>query len=160
MYLLRNSLGDYINLIFNSIIGDFIMSNKTNEVSHRTINDVMTATKRYNDLPLFTVKGNHDVNTFQENNGRLDRMLTNKEWYQATTKFSEKYGIVTNSYDPHGGYYYKDFEDKKIRTIWLNRYKNSEENGIPTEPYSTGGYKWDQYEWLAKEALILEEKDN
>ena len=66
---------------------------------------------------VYFTKGNHDCNAKLEKS----EYISNQEYYEITTKDIES-DIITNPSDEFGCYYYKDFEDEKIRLCVLNSF--------------------------------------
>lgn len=153
-----SALHEFVDLDFIGCTGDLVDGDETKETTLDFIGKVMNSTEKFNDVPFLTCKGNHDVNIWGTNANDLTKMLTNREWYDATVKPIETHGIMVNPNDPYGGYYYRDFEDKKVRTIWLNRYHNIEDDGVPRHPFTVGNYTEHQLEWFQDTALNLGNK--
>jgi hypothetical protein len=139
--------------------GDYQDGATIKSTSLKRIREVLQILKKENTIPILPSKGNHDTNCYYaEAQNDLTQVMTNKEFYMAAIKHAEKYSIVTNSAQPYGGYYYKDFEDKKIRVICLNNNEAREIDGVPTAFdyfYMTSS----QYKWFAEVALNFQTKE-
>ena len=94
--------------------------------------------------PVLCVRGNHDVFS--------DITFTETEWFNRLVKPFRQNNIVVNSAEPEAGYYYKDFDEHKIRAVFTNSTRNS--NGAQTH------WGWDatQLQWIATTALDFSSK--
>ncbi len=111
-------------------------------------------------LPFYTTKGNHDCNGKQWKDNRPDnsQIITDEEYYQLFSPLSESNplrhpeGVVVDTDNPHGNYYYRDFERQHFRFIMLNNYDRDS-----LEYY---GYHGQQMKWLAEVALDFSQKEH
>lgn len=155
---------DYTNhhkeLEFAVYGGDFMNAYDTNHEQalwclQQSQNDFKSLT-----LPFYTTKGNHDCNGKQWKNNRPDntQIITDEEYYQLFSPLSESNplyhpeGIVVDEDNPHGNYYYRDFEKQRFRLIMLNNYDRDS-----LEIY---GYHGLQMKWLAEVALDFSQKES
>ncbi|PLR99656.1 metallophosphoesterase family protein [Bacillus sp. T33-2] len=121
---------------------------------------------------LYLAIGNHDYNGMSQGTlnpdgkNRRSWTLTPYETYSVLGKFHEK-DVVWGSKE--GMYYYKDFEDKKIRAIFLNSSdipqtwindNDGKEDYLKYDPLSIGGIRQQQATWLANTALNFSNKDD
>ncbi len=110
-------------------------------------------------IPFYTTKGNHDCNGKQRTADRKPdntQIVTDHEYYQlfhplsSSNPLADSTGIVINTDDPEGNYYYRDFPRQRFRLIVLNDYD------IDSLEYF--GYHGAQMKWLAEDALDFTEK--
>ena len=118
--------------------------------------------------PIAIVQGNHDTGDMSAFlKGRDPKlMISPKEWGRLISIENDDrvYGDFSRSY------YFKDFENKKIRVIVLNTHDAwfiVEDGKVKyNRGQNAGGYpriealKSEQLEWLANDALNFEDKDN
>ena len=152
----------YAPLDFIAHGGDFIdgFIAKANELSL-----VTKAMNLYNEAktPFVFCNGNHDDNNFHaRNNGNLLNLyITGMELYNRTTRFSEKDLVIGSK---EGQYYYKDDENSKIRTIFVNTNDIPRiDNGDGTAKFNSNdhdAYSNEQLNWIANTALNFADKDN
>lgn len=108
------------------------------------------------------LQGNHD------SNGYPDQRLSREERYLRTGRVQHSLkGFIENTEDPYGCYGYMDFENNKLRVIFVNTSDN-DNFGIGTPAESTyvaplitahniGGA---QLQWIADKALNFDDKEN
>ncbi len=158
------ALGAYIkSLPLDCVIlgGDYFEGNLIKSSSmkkHREVFQIIR--KEVSDIPLVIVKGNHDTNTvYATAQGVPAEMISNKEWYAHAVKYTEQYSNVFRDIsNPYGGYYYLEFESKKIRVVVLNNCEAKQDaNGIPNDLASLY-VSSAQYKWFAEVALNLSGK--
>lgn len=103
--------------------------------------------------PTFLLKGNHDCN--YNSNRKPETVILDSElapiYRQDVCLFGESRLNKSN-------YFYKDFDDKKIRLIGLDMYDLPEtvgEDGVlEFNRFSTSGLQQAQLDWLANDALL------
>ena len=71
-----------------------------------------------------------------------DERITKYQWFLLT---ENNLDVARNTDDVYAGYYYKDFENEKVRIIILNSYE--------PEQFEQSGFSDDQIEWLCETAL-------
>lgn len=110
-------------------------------------------------IPFYATRGNHDCNgKCKTPDGRRDnsQIVTDQEYYQlfspvsADSRFYHPEGIVTDPVNPYGNYYYRDFEQQRVRIIVLNNFDR--------DSLETPGYHGQQMKWLAETALDFRSK--
>ena len=110
----------------------------------------------YKKTDVFLVLGNHDTGVGQMGGIVPTETLTYDEIKSYYKTSESQYGETRNGDSLYG---YKDYPDKKIRLIFMNSFDNPETlNDDGTYKYNfltTSGYRQEQLEWLAKNALIL-----
>lgn len=161
-------LTERIDADFIALLGDYIVGDVGKAESLKLVNDVMTLTKKHAKCPVFPVKGNHDSNDFmpgfssKTDEEKRELLITNKEFYIATNKKAEKYGIVVDENNPYGGWYYVDFPRQKIRGVFLNTTEMDETDGVVNVPrHVYGGVQSQaQLDWLSNTALKFDGKEN
>ena len=105
------------------------------------------------DTPVASLVGNHDMDT-------TDSPTTQKEWYTRLIKPIEN-EVFVDSDNPTGGYFYRDFEERKIRVVCLNTsdLPSYQSDGVtPYDVVNTTGIRGAQLSWLANIALDLADK--
>lgn len=151
---------DHPELDFSLYGGDFMNAYDTNH------EQALWCLKRSQEdfaslpIPFYTTKGNHDCNGKQWKDDKPDntQIVTDREYYELFSPLSESNpfyhpeGIVTDTENPYGNYYYRDFEDKRFRLVVLNNYDRDS-----LEYY---GYHGQQLKWLAEQALNFSQKEN
>lgn len=105
---------------------------------------------------VYFVFGNHDSGIGQNGNNTPDTCLSDTE-IKAYYRTADK--VYGEARDGDSLYGYKDYNDKKVRLIWLNSFD------LPYTLNSDGTYKYDfltqsgyqnqQLAWLANQALML-----
>ena len=115
---------------------------------------------------LFLVVGNHDYNNISElsvNRQPKESIIPKKAIYNLMGKFHED-DCVWGSRE--GMYYYKDFEDAKIRMVFLNTLDKPEEwvtvDGVEYEkyPWLPNIVSSEQVDWLIDYALNFKDKND
>lgn len=108
-------------------------------------------------IPSFIIKGNHDNNN---NLGAADlvydNVINNKVWSSNYAKYIPDWGEVR---DGDSNYFYKDFDDKKVRVIGLDTYDLPETmlNGsLQFNRFKQSGLQQAQLDWLANKALATD----
>ncbi|QAR86314.1 DUF2479 domain-containing protein [Pediococcus acidilactici] len=110
-------------------------------------------------IPAFILKGNHDQNYHHATNYKLpDSVITDKEFEQIYSENVKEYGEIRNG---NSNYFYKDFEDKKIRLIGLDAYDLPEgvsgDGSLKFDRFTKSGFQQAQLNWLANTALQVTE---
>jgi hypothetical protein len=112
------------------------------------------------------LKGNHDYGgnlNHQSDNPHISNELTAQQWYNRMIKPFNTH-FVYDSANPTGGYFYRDFDDVKLRAIFLNTADipgTSDANGVPTyDKLMTHGIRNTQLNWLINKALTFSGKDD
>lgn len=112
-------------------------------------------------IPFYTTRGNHDCNGKQRTADRKpdnSQIITDDEYYEMWSPLSEANplrhpeGIVVNAEDPKGNYYYRDFDQYKIRMVMMNAYDSDS-----MEIY---GFHGQQLKWLSEQALDFSQKSD
>lgn len=119
---------------------------------------LLTATSSA-EMPAFILKGNHDGNYNHKVAKRnLDSVITDKEWSQVYDKVVPDYGENRST---GANYFYKDFDDKKIRLIGLDTYDlpetTNDDGSMKYNRFNTSGLQQAQLNWLANTALQVPE---
>ena len=154
---------EYCDHDFLANLGDLIPGNFDKPKSLRQANDVMQLVNQHAKCPHYVIRGNHDVNDYElalvpTEDEKVSRFITNKEWYQVTTKKSEKYGIVQDPDNIYAGYYYVDNQKQKIRSIFLNT-SETKDGLMSSSDYTWWGVQSEkQLKWFANVALNLQGK--
>ena len=115
-------------------------------------------------LPLF---GNHDDNSYGGSvsgdymGNTINTVLTKDDWSGIMMKpFND--GWVLDSQEPDTRYFYKDFEQQKVRVIVLdgvdNPYDEDSEGLLRWQGRNSWGFAPRQVEWLSTEALDFSDK--
>ena len=115
-----------------------------------------------NETEKFFVVGNHDYNSNNENNipNNISHIFTDKEVFNSIGRCMNG-RVVWGSKEKM--YYYKDFEDVKLRIIVLNtqdrimRFNDSGEM-ISRDPMIYCGVRQEQMDWFANVALDFSDK--
>lgn len=141
------------------IDGGYVKNRSMSYIS-RGVSTLVSTSK----VPIFMTQGNHDDNSmYLMKNNTADQHIKAEDWYWAVTRNLEQYGIVQNPDDPYGNYYYQDFEDSKIRVIFVNT------NDLPYVLNEDGTVKYlatngdfaignKQLNWIADTALNFTDK--
>lgn len=112
-------------------------------------------------LPFYSTRGNHDCNGKRRLPDRRpdnSQIVTDAEYFQIFSPICETgpmyapEGIVTDPENPSGNYFYRDFEQQRVRFIMLNSYDRDS-----LEIY---GYHGRQLKWLCEQALDFTGKDD
>ncbi len=119
---------------------------------------LLTATSSA-EMPAFILKGNHDGNyNHKVSELNLTSVITDKEWSAVYDKVVPDYGENRNT---GANYFYKDFDDKKIRLIGLDTYDLPEttngDGSMKYNRFNTSGLQQAQLNWLANTALQVPE---
>ncbi|MBF7129698.1 BppU family phage baseplate upper protein [Pediococcus pentosaceus] len=115
---------------------------------------LLTATSSA-EMPAFILKGNHDVNyNHKVAEMNLTSVITDKEWSQVYDKVAPDYGEKRND---GANYFYKDFDNKKVRLIGLDTYDlpetTNDDGSMKYNRFNTSGLQQAQLNWLANTAL-------
>lgn len=109
---------------------------------------------------VFFMLGNHDTGNGQNGNDTPETVISEsqvKSYYLSKLK---AFGETRNNDSLYG---FKDYDDYKIRVIWLNSFDlpwTLKSDGTYQYNFlTTSGYQSDQLEWLAKSALKLKSSD-
>ncbi len=109
---------------------------------------------------VFFMLGNHDTGNGQNGNNTPATVVSEsqvKSYYLSKLK---AFGETRNNDSLYG---FKDYDDYKIRVIWLNSFDlpwTLKSDGTYQYNFlTTSGYQSDQLEWLAKSALKLKSSD-
>lgn len=109
---------------------------------------------------VFFMLGNHDTGNGQNGNSTPATTITESELKSFYLSKEKAFNENRNGDSLYG---FKDYEDQKIRVIWLNSFDLPWTlNSDGTYKYNfltTSGYQDDQLEWLAKSALKLKSSD-
>ncbi|UPU32295.1 BppU family phage baseplate upper protein [Pediococcus acidilactici] len=110
-------------------------------------------------IPAFILKGNHDQNYHHATIYKSpDIVITDKEFEQIYSENVKEYGEIRNG---NSNYFYKDFEDKKIRLIGLDAYDLpegvSDDGSLKFDRFTKSGFQQAQLNWLANTALQVTE---
>lgn len=112
-------------------------------------------------MPFYATRGNHDCNgKCRTPDGKRDntQIITDREFhtlFNPTNRESVFYhpeGIVTDPDNPYGNYYYRDFEQQRVRIVVLNNYDR--------DSLEIAGYHGQQMRWLAETALDFRQKED
>lgn len=111
-------------------------------------------------LPFYTTRGNHDCNGKCKKGKQPDnsQIITDREYYDLFSPLSEKSrfyhpeGIVADPENPYGNYYYRDFDQQRVRVIVLNNYDR--------DSLEIAGYHGQQLKWLTETALDFTAKED
>lgn len=119
---------------------------------------LLTATSSA-EMPAFILKGNHDGNYNHKVAERnLASVITDKEWSQVYDKVAPDYGEKRNG---GANYFYKDFDNKKVRLIGLDTYDlpetTNDDGSMKYNRFNTSGLQQAQLNWLANTALQVPE---
>lgn len=150
------SLGDNIDGSYGLMDSLVYRTSKAREIlkrEQRLYIETLSGSKG-NSTPLFILKGNHDTGALKSNDSTPQTSLYSEE-VDALYSTNGAYGEVRNG---SSSYFYKDFNDKKIRLICLNSEDNSDEvsddkwveNDINHHKIGKA-----QLEWLVSKALVL-----
>ena len=162
----------WANLVGNDFImmsGDFIIGDRDKQTSLGLIDTAIEAAGSYGSVPVYAVRGNHDVNmdykigtdpeTGKAIYSTADR-ITDEEFYDHAIAHNEA-TIVTDPANPYGGYYYVDFSKQKIRMICLNTTEIRKDvdilNSTKSEFQRNGAFSIEQLTWIANTALQVPE---
>ena len=158
----------WANLVGNDFVmisGDFIIGDLPKQTSLGLIDAAIAAAGAYGFVPVYAVKGNHDVNmdykigtdpeTGKVVYSNADR-ITEKEFYDHAIAHNED-TIMTDPANPYGGYYYVNFSKQKIRLICLNTTEIRQDvdilNSTKSEFHQNGLLSLQQTTWLVNTAL-------
>lgn len=120
----------------------------------KELKDVFSLVGTSIEIPAFIIKGNHDANNnLGKSDFYYDNVINDKVWSSNYSKYIPDWGEVR---DGDSNYFYKDFDDKKIRLIGLDTYDLPETmvNGVMQfNRFTTTGLQQKQLDWLANDAL-------
>lgn len=130
---------------------DLVQERKTMIKEHQ---DFANTVFRVAQCPAFLLKGNHDNNyNLSDEHLTFTNVIHDSDFariYQQNGKFDE----VRNG---NSNYYYKDFDDKKIRLIGLDSSDFPEttnaDGTMIFNKFSNSGFQQNQLNWLANQAL-------
>jgi hypothetical protein len=112
------------------------------------------------------LQGNHDYGgnvNHQSSTPNIANELTPLQWYNRMIR-PFKNDFVYDPANPTGGYFYKDFDDVKLRVIFLNTAdvpNTADANGVPTyDKLMVHGIRNAQLNWLANVALNFTTKSS
>ena len=94
------------------------------------------------EIPTFIARGNHDCN----GKGSSDEAITSYQWYLLTQQNTDSDVQYDSS---NSGWFYHDYDDKKIRVIVLSAYTGME----------SGALYGDQMTWFGNVALNFSDKE-
>ena len=129
--------------------GDFYTSDETNFSEALGVIDNATQILGDVPIPMYFVKGNHDFNA----KGDMEQRISRSQW---TMLFQNNIDVVFNPNDLTGGYFYKDFENEKIRIIVTNCFDNNDD----ATTIESVTWNREQTRFIATEALNFMNKDN
>lgn len=101
--------------------GDLINGKTAPNVYKRELAEMVKAINAA-ECPKMICKGNHDYGVWHNaniTNPKLSNVLSPLDWYKRFTKPFQK-DFVIDSSNPTGSYFYKDFDQAKLRVIVLN----------------------------------------
>lgn len=110
-------------------------------------------------IPFYTTRGNHDCNgkcRLPDRSHDNSQIITDREYHElfnplsTSSSFYRPDGIVADPENPYGNYYYRDFEQQRVRLIVLNNYDR--------DSLELAGYHGQQMRWLAEQALDFRSK--
>ncbi|MCU5596795.1 metallophosphoesterase [Bacillus wiedmannii] len=136
-------------------------TNKAHGIKHN--GDVASLLFTRSECDAFLLKGNHDDCSYysaQSGNNSLDEVITDEElqklYHTTTCLYGEKRKGSSL-------YFYKDYEEHKIRLIGLNSFDLpyvSDQNGKNKYPtINISGFQNQQLNWLGNEALKLPSRE-
>lgn len=112
------------------------------------------------------LKGNHDYGgnvNHQSSTPNIANELTPLQWFNRMIR-PFKNDFVFDASNPNSAYFYKDFDDVKLRVIFLDTAdvpNTADANGVPTyDKLMTHGIRNAQLNWLANTALNFSGKTN
>lgn len=112
------------------------------------------------DTDVFFILGNHDTGNGQNGNATPATVISE---YQLKNYYLSKLKAFGETRNNDSLYGFKDYDDYKIRVIWLNSFDlpwTLKSDGTYQYDFlTTSGYQNDQLEWLAKSALKLESNE-
>ena len=146
--------------------GDLVSGEDTIALDMRVMSNGKEAFKDSFATPLFMIRGNHDGG-HKTWKAKVDGggtatdvdVVSNNDWYNMM--ISSENGIVRDQSNPMGAYYYKDFDDAKIRLIVLNCYDmpGTNPNGNVYNAMWSAAALWQkQIDWLVDVALNFTDK--
>lgn len=145
--------------------GDMVSGEATIAADMKVMTDGKESVSDNYGIDTFFIRGNHDGGhrTWKSivDGGGIPTeadIVSNKDWYNMMV--SRLNGIVKDSDNPMGGYYYKDYEFEKIRMVLLNPYDwdGSDADGVYNAMYDRALIAKAQIEWLIFKALNFSEK--
>ena len=110
-------------------------------------------------IPFYTTRGNHDCNgkcRLPDRRPDNSQIITDREYHRLfspvspDSRFYHPEGIVGDPENPYSNYYYRDFEQQRVRLIVLNNYDR--------DSLEVAGYHGQQMRWLAEQALDFRPK--
>ena len=159
------SVADTLNADFAAVTGDLFNGYydlATQKKDLRQFVDNLSKGK----TPYLLTMGNHDDNTWYCLGGGsatgtsgLDQVLTPTRFFAEAINRNDA-GVVVDPENPNGGWYYKDFDNAKIRVIMLNGtdFPYGEKDGVIThQGMHHFAYSEAQINWLANTALKFTE---
>ena len=129
--------------------GDIYTADETNFSEALSVIDNATQILGDVPIPLYFVKGNHDFNA----KGDMEQRISRSQWAML---FQNNIDVVFNPNDPTGGYFYKDFENEKIRIIVTNCFDNKDDEAY----LESVTWNREQTRFIAEEALNFTNKIN
>lgn len=127
------------NAIFNT--GDSIQE----RTGVSGLNALIKASNRFDPKKLLFAQGNHDRNV-------IPTIISKNAYYNAIHRWNQNENVWGSK---ENAYYYRDFNNYKIRVIVLNVCEHMYDNDVYDE--SKFGYSNAQLEWLANTALKIED---
>ncbi|MBQ4087018.1 MAG: Ig-like domain-containing protein [Clostridia bacterium] len=138
-------------------LGDMIGGNNPSKPAMIEKLAKQTAIMQEAGVPVFRVIGNHDDNQGGVIASKsMDSFMYADDWTKASNADWEN--VMDSSTAGKKPYYYKDFEKDKIRVITLNSSDVTWDYTRQTGVYFAFGFRQQQLEWLAEEALDFSAK--
>lgn len=137
--------------------GDYLCNNSRTERSEalRQLGELAELYEKYQDVPIITIKGNHDDNPF----GIAENRLTPNDLYNILMHNNDKF---SSSYNKNNMYGFYDIPQKKVRAIYINVFDPKyikDGNKTYYEGNTAKVIGNEQLNWLANKALILPSED-
>lgn len=138
-------------------LGDLVAGTLTLSDTKKSIRNV-TSELRNTSRPLFTLRGNHDDNSYGVDSS-IENLLLSDTFYSMGTRQTNIYNNVYRNASSNYGYI--DYEQHKIRVIMLDAidypYVENGEGGLTYNGKNWWGYGTEQILWFGHTALKVEE---
>lgn len=155
-YNILNMLGRLGTYDFVCCGGD-LLNYETKDEIIEMVSDFRRLITQGVQIPCLIAKGNHEAAGEDVSSEDPSNILTDNEWYKLACSALDN-ECKHNPLYQYGGYYYRDFENAKIRVIIMNT-SQVNDLGEYLNPLNVI-IKQDQVDWLCNYALDFSDKGN
>lgn len=152
------------NLIdFTILNGDIIDGNINKNIPINLLPKAIKTAIGKGTTPLLPCLGNHDTNFYGWIDGasaeiNREQLITPTEWTDIALKHLQN-EVMFDENNPNGGYFYKDFDNHKIRVIVLNTSDFFDDNNyLPFQEPVNVDVRQKQFTWFCNTALNFMDK--